>query len=98
MTGARIRTTGLTLRYPTRSVLQGVDFSTQPGELVAVLGPSGAGKSSLLRTIAGLVRPSSGAALVDDQPVTGPRADVALAFQDPCLLPWLSVERNVAFG
>ncbi|AUT74244.1 ABC transporter ATP-binding protein [Paraburkholderia hospita] len=98
MTGARIRTSGLTLRYPNRSVLQGVDFSMEPGELVAILGPSGAGKSSFLRTVAGLVRPSSGMVQVDDQPVAGPRADVALAFQDPCLLPWLSVERNVAFG
>lgn len=98
MTGARIRTSGLTLRYPNRSVLQGVDFSMEPGELVAILGPSGAGKSSFLRTVAGLVRPSSGTVQVDDQPVAGPRADVALAFQDPCLLPWLSVERNVAFG
>ncbi|AUT64819.1 ABC transporter ATP-binding protein [Paraburkholderia terrae] len=98
MTGARIRTAGLTLRYPNRSVLQGVDFSMEPGELVAILGPSGAGKSSFLRTVAGLVRPSSGTVLVDDQPVAGPHADVALAFQDPCLLPWLSVERNVAFG
>lgn len=98
MTGARIRTAGLTLRYPNRSVLQGVDFSMEPGELVAILGPSGAGKSSFLRTVAGLVRPSSGTVQIDDQPVAGPRADVALAFQDPCLLPWLSVERNVAFG
>ncbi|EIN02200.1 nitrate/sulfonate/bicarbonate ABC transporter ATPase [Paraburkholderia hospita] len=98
MTGVRIRTTQLALRYSTHSVLHRVDFEVEPGELVAILGPSGAGKSSLLRAIAGLVRPTSGAVLIDDQQVTGPRADVAFAFQDPCLLPWLSVERNVSFG
>ena len=69
-----------------------------PGELVSVLGPSGSGKSTLLRIVAGLQKPTSGHVIVDDAPLEGPRPDVALAFQDPCLLPWLSVEKNVAFG
>ncbi|KXU96863.1 ABC transporter ATP-binding protein [Caballeronia megalochromosomata] len=96
--GAHIDASGITLRYQTRSVLNGIDLSVAPGELVALLGPSGCGKSSLLRIIAGLTRPSSGSVRVDGEPVSGPRSDVALAFQDPCLLPWLTVERNVAFG
>jgi NitT/TauT family transport system ATP-binding protein len=98
MTGATIAARGVTLRYSTRSVLNGVDLSVAPGELVALLGPSGCGKSSLLRAIAGLTRPTSGTIRVDGEAVSGPRSDVALAFQDPCLLPWLTVERNVAFG
>ena len=98
MTGATIAAHGVTLRYSTRSVLNGVDLSVAPGELVALLGPSGCGKSSLLRAIAGLTRPTSGTIRVDGEAVSGPRSDVALAFQDPCLLPWLTVERNVAFG
>jgi NitT/TauT family transport system ATP-binding protein len=65
---------------------------------VSILGPSGSGKSTLLRIVAGLQKPTSGRVLVDSEAVSGPRPDVALAFQDPCLLPWLSVERNVAFG
>ncbi|WP_341318726.1 ABC transporter ATP-binding protein [Paraburkholderia sp. IMGN_8] len=79
-------------------MLHDIDLSVEPGELVAILGPSGAGKSSLLRIVAGLVQPTRGLVQVDDEVVSGPRADVVFAFQDPCLLPWLTVERNVAFG
>lgn len=86
------------LAYGAREILRGVDLSVAPGELVSVLGPSGSGKSTLLRIAAGLLPPSTGTVDIDGTPLNGPRPDVALAFQDPCLLPWLSVERNVAFG
>ncbi|QHE92249.1 ATP-binding cassette domain-containing protein [Pandoraea fibrosis] len=91
-----LRNIGLT--YGDRAILRGVDLCIAPGELVSVLGPSGSGKSTLLRIAAGLLPPSDGTVEVDGKPLSGPRPDVALAFQDPCLLPWLSVERNVAFG
>lgn len=86
------------LAYGSRQILRGVDLHVAPGELVSVLGPSGSGKSTLLRIAAGLLPPSAGTVDVDGTPLAGPRPDIALAFQDPCLLPWLSVERNVAFG
>lgn len=63
-----------------------------------MLGPSGSGKSTLLRIAAGLLAPTDGTVQIDGHVQSGPRPDVTLAFQDPCLLPWLSVERNVAFG
>jgi len=96
--GAHIVASGVTLKYSTRSVLNGVDLTIAPGKLVALLGPSGCGKSSLLRTIAGLARTTAGHVEVDGEIVSGPRSDAAIAFQAPCLLPWLSVERNVALG
>lgn len=89
---------GIGLRYGAREVLRGVDLAVAQGELVSVLGPSGSGKSTLLRIAAGLLPATHGTVTVDGTLLTGPRPDVALAFQDPCLLPWLSVERNVAFG
>lgn len=98
MTGATLVVEGLGLRYPGRDVLAGVNLTVQPGEIVALLGASGCGKSSLLRTVAGLTRATSGSIRVDGTPVQGPRPDVALVFQHPALLPWLTVERNVAFG
>ncbi|WP_114814876.1 ABC transporter ATP-binding protein [Paraburkholderia kururiensis] len=98
MSGARIAVNGVSLAYAGHRVLHGVELTVEPGELVAVLGPSGCGKSSLLRALAGLMRPTAGAVRIDDVPLTGPRADVALAFQQSSLLPWLTIERNVAFG
>jgi len=95
---ARVEVRDVVLRYPSRTVLDGVRLAVKPGELVSVLGASGAGKSTLLRIVAGLLKPTAGVVLVDGTPLDGTRPDVALAFQDPCLLPWLSVERNVAFG
>ncbi|WP_144109625.1 ABC transporter ATP-binding protein [Paraburkholderia sp. BCC1886] len=89
---------GVGLSYPERTVLRGVDLRVRAGELVSILGPSGSGKSTLLRILAGMLKPTSGQVFVDGTPLDGPRPDVALAFQDPCLLPWLSVERNVGFG
>ena len=68
------------------------------GEVLAVLGASGAGKSSLLRVLAGLQAPSAGALDMEGQRLAGVHPRVAVAFQDPGLLPWLTLERNVAFG
>lgn len=88
----------LALEYGSRRVFEDVSFSLAPGEVVALLGASGAGKSSLLRTLAGLHSPSAGAVRVMGEPLRGGHPCLALAFQDPCLLPWRSVEKNVAFG
>ncbi|TDG02699.1 ABC transporter ATP-binding protein [Paraburkholderia guartelaensis] len=94
----RIELRGIGLRREERCILDGVDLAVRAGEIVSILGASGAGKSTLLRIAAGLIAPHAGDVRVDGSPLTTTRADVALAFQDPCLLPWLSVERNVAFG
>ncbi|EIF33927.1 ABC-type nitrate/sulfonate/bicarbonate transport system, ATPase component [Burkholderia sp. Ch1-1] len=95
---ARVEVREVGLSYAGRRVLDGIDLSVRAGELVSVLGPSGCGKSTLLRIVAGLQQAESGYVAVDGVALRGPRPDVALAFQDPCLLPWLSVEKNVAFG
>ncbi|KVK80864.1 nitrate ABC transporter ATP-binding protein [Burkholderia sp. MSMB1498] len=90
----------LTLGYDAARppVLDRFDLAVGAGELVAVLGASGAGKSSLLRVLAGLRRPASGTIEISGRPLDGPHPHVVLMFQEASLLPWLSVERNVAFG
>ncbi|MFS1286632.1 ABC transporter ATP-binding protein [Pseudomonas piscis] len=80
------------------SVLEDFDLQLQAGEVVSVLGPSGVGKSSLLRVLAGLQVPHKGQVSLAGEVLEGPHPRVAVAFQDPSLLPWLNLEHNVAFG
>ncbi|UMZ14879.1 ABC transporter ATP-binding protein [Pseudomonas sp. MPFS] len=80
------------------SVLEDFDLQLQVGEVVSVLGPSGVGKSSLLRVLAGLQSPHKGQVSLAGEVLEGPHPRVAVAFQDPSLLPWLNLEHNVAFG
>ncbi len=79
------------------TVLKDFNLDIQDGEFVAVVGASGVGKSTLLRVIAGLVKPSAGT-VTRDHPETPGRRPYALVFQDARLLPWRRVARNVEFG
>ncbi|MFC4071187.1 ABC transporter ATP-binding protein [Actinoplanes subglobosus] len=81
-----------------RAVLADVNLTVAAGEVVALLGPSGCGKSTLLRLAGGLDTPTSGRVLVDGQPVRGYEPRCAVVFQEPRLLPWRTIERNVAYG
>ena len=79
-------------------VLANFSLNLAKGEVVTVLGPSGVGKSSLLRVLAGLQQPSAGLVETAGRVVSGVHPRLAIAFQNPGLLPWLDLERNVAFG
>lgn len=81
-----------------RTVLRDIDLEIRAGEIVAVLGPSGGGKSTLLRLVGGLDRPDAGRVEIDGSPVADVDQRSAVAFQEPRLLPWRSVERNVQLG
>jgi sulfonate transport system ATP-binding protein len=79
-------------------VLGGIDLAVRRGEILAIVGGSGCGKSTLLRLIAGLDTPTQGEVLVEGESVRGPHPAIGLVFQEPRLLPWLSVAQNVEFG
>ncbi len=78
---------GMTFPDGTEAV-QDVSLSVRPGEFVTVVGPSGCGKSTLLKIASGLLEATTGVVEVD-------RADLGYVFQDPTLLPWRTVQRNV---
>lgn len=84
--------------YGAERVLDSVSFALAGEETLAVVGPSGCGKTSLLYILSGLVRPDSGAVLLDGAPVSGPTPDISIILQDYGLLPWRTVEDNVALG
>ena len=81
----------------TLPVLDGIDLAIPGGGIVALIGPNGSGKSTLLRVIAGLLTPTSGAALIDGVPITGPDPRIGLVFQEPRLLPWRSAADNITY-
>lgn len=78
--------------------LDGVTLNVRPGEILAVVGGSGCGKSTLLRIISGLDRPTGGTVMLDGAAITAPHPKIGLVFQEPRLLPWLTVAGNVGFG
>lgn len=89
-------------QYRTRqgwmTAFEQINLQILPGEVVCLLGASGCGKSSLLLTIAGLQTADQGGVDLQSQPVTAPHPEMGVVFQDPSLLPWLTVWQNIAFG
>lgn len=78
--------------------LDGVSVTVKPGEFVSLVGPSGCGKTTLLRSMAGLTEPDSGAVRLNDVTLHGVSMEMAFVFQDISLLPWRSVVENVEIG
>ena len=80
------------------NVLDDISLDVEEGEFIAILGFSGAGKTTLISAIAGLIEADSGDILLRGQPIQGPDKERGLVFQSYSLLPWLSVEKNVALA
>jgi NitT/TauT family transport system ATP-binding protein len=77
-------------------VLDRLSFAAASGDFVAIIGPSGCGKSTLLRLVAGLSPVTGGSLTVDGMtPDEAAAAELAFVFQDPTLLPWLTVAQNI---
>ncbi len=110
MTNSFIQLSDVTLRYGGGTVaLDHTSLGIDKGDFVALVGPSGCGKSTILKLVAGLLKPSSGAVIADGREVGAvasrgpgdsnasevPRLRVGLAFQNPTMLPWLTIRDNV---
>ena len=101
-TTTKLAITGLAKNYiidrkPLR-VLQNINLEVADGEFISVVGRSGCGKSTLLRLISGLENGYSGEIRLDGEVIHAPSLDRGLVFQDPSLLPWMTVRDNVAFA
>lgn len=77
------------------TALDTLSLNIRKGEFVSVVGPSGCGKSTLIRVFSGLLVPTRGRALLKGEPITRPRGDVGIVFQQANLLPWKTVLDNV---
>jgi NitT/TauT family transport system ATP-binding protein len=100
---ARLTLERLTMRFRTRrgetiTALDGISFDVPDREFAVLVGTSGCGKSTILRLVAGLLRPTEGRVLVDGRPIAGPGADRGMVFQSYTLFPWLTIRQNVEFG
>jgi NitT/TauT family transport system ATP-binding protein len=85
-------------RYGDVAALERIDLSVREGEILAVIGPSGCGKSTLLGIMGGILQPSEGRVLVKGEPPPGSLNPFTYIFQDFALLPWRTVEGNVALA
>lgn len=79
-------------------ILKDINLSIEQGEFVVIVGYSGSGKSTLINLISGLVKPDSGVATIAGETITGPGSDRGLVFQNYSLLPWLTLEENIALA
>lgn len=75
--------------------LKGITLNLHEGSFSSVIGSSGCGKSTLLKIMAGLIPPSAGSVMLSGRPVTGPRRDIGMMFQQATLFPWRTTIENV---
>ncbi|MDF2523169.1 MAG: transporter ATP-binding protein [Clostridiales bacterium] len=92
----------LTFEYGTKTntilALNNINLQIRQGEFICVLGPSGCGKTTLLKIIAGYLKPTSGTCMMHGEPITGPNWHRGVVFQSPTLYPWMNLKENVEFG
>lgn len=100
ITGVDIRCAEIAKRFGATEAVAPLSFTLAAGRTTALVGPSGCGKSTILRMIAGLDTPDNGTILLGSDPpeVVAKRGGLAMAFQDPSLLPWRSTRANIALG
>ncbi len=94
----KLEITGLNKWFSDLEVLKQIDVAVEQGEFISVVGPSGCGKTTFLRIVAGLEPSTSGAILIDGQPLSGPGGNRGFVFQNDSLLPWRTVLSNALIG
>lgn len=96
--GATVELEEVDRRYGDVQALSPTTKRLEPGSFTTLVGPSGCGKSTLLDIIAGLNTGNGGRALINGQPIKGPRRETGVIFQEAAVLPWRTVLDNTAFA
>jgi NitT/TauT family transport system ATP-binding protein len=96
-TAVELSATSVTFgRGPTATpALAETNLSIPDGEFLALVGPSGCGKSTILKLVSNLLRPTTGVVIVGGREVAAKALRIGMAFQNPTMLPWLTIERNI---
>ncbi|MDX1562090.1 MAG: ATP-binding cassette domain-containing protein, partial [Gammaproteobacteria bacterium] len=99
---ALMQLNGVAKSYPAQNgqidILRNIDLAVEDGEFVAIVGFSGSGKTTLISLMAGLESPTKGTIEFAGSPVTEPGPERGVVFQNYSLMPWLTVEGNIALG
>ncbi|RLI74484.1 hypothetical protein DRO91_00320, partial [Candidatus Heimdallarchaeota archaeon] len=96
-----IRVRNISKKFEDSIAIEDISFDVQEGELLTLLGPSGSGKTTVLRLIAGLIKPDTGQILFDEKDISGiptEERNIGFVFQSYALFPHLTVAENIAFG
>jgi len=80
------------------TVIKNLNLEIKENEFLCIVGPSGCGKSTLLRILAGLELPTEGEIFYRGKVLNKPTKDIGMVFQNYSLMPWLTVEENIALG
>ncbi len=94
----KVKVNNLTKKFGDLLVLDDISFDVKQGEFLCIVGPTGCGKTTFLNSITRLYEPTAGQILVDGEPVSLDKHNVAYIFQEYSTMPWLTVEENVRFG
>jgi len=99
----KLTASNVRVEYPQRKAkpflaLDGVNEEVKEGEFLSIVGPSGCGKSTFLGVVSGILPATQGQIILDGKPISGPRPEIAMVFQDSSLFPWRTVLKNVLFG
>ena len=94
----KVRVEHLTKYFGDLHVLDDMSFNIKKGEFVCVVGPTGCGKTTFLNLLTGIYYPTKGELYIDNEPADPSKHSLAVVFQEPSYMPWLTVEQNLRFG
>ena len=94
----KVRVEILTKYFGDLRVLDGVSFNIRKGEFLCVVGPTGCGKTTFLNLLTRIYMPTKGELYIDGEPADPKKHNLAVVFQEPSSMPWLTVEENLRFG